>query len=81
MDYTVHGILQARILEQVAISFSRGSSQPRNWTQVSRVAGGFFPSEPPEELEDIDKVFMPSGMLKGFLAPFPDRLFIHNELK
>ena len=31
---SVHGILQARILEWVAISFSRGSSQPRNWTQV-----------------------------------------------
>ena len=30
MDYTVHGILQARILEWVAFSFSRGSSQPRD---------------------------------------------------
>ena len=30
MDYTVHGILQARILEWVALPFSRGSSQPRN---------------------------------------------------
>ena len=30
MDYTVHGILQARILEWIAVSFSRGSSQPRN---------------------------------------------------
>ena len=30
MDYTVHGILQARILEWVAIPFSRGSSQPRD---------------------------------------------------
>ena len=35
MNYTVHGILQDRILEWVAISFSRGSSQPRNQTQVS----------------------------------------------
>ena len=34
MDYTVHGILQARILEWVAFSFSRGSSQPRDQTQV-----------------------------------------------
>ena len=75
------GILQARSLEWVAISFSRGSSQPRDWTQVSRVAGRFLLSEPPGEPEGIDKVFMPSGMLKGFLAPFPDRLFIHNELK
>ena len=42
MDYTVHGILQARILEWVAFPFSRGSSQPRDWTQVSHVAGGLF---------------------------------------
>ena len=40
--YTVHGILQARILEWVAVSFSRGSSQPRDWTQVSHIAGRFF---------------------------------------
>ena len=36
---SVHGILQARILEWVAISFSRGSSQPKDWTQVSHIAG------------------------------------------
>ena len=42
MDYTVHGILQARILEWVAYPFSRGSSQPRNRTWVSHLAGGFF---------------------------------------
>ena len=35
MDYTVHGILQARILEWVAFPFSKGSSKPRDWTQVS----------------------------------------------
>ena len=44
MDYTVHGILQARILEWVAFPFSRGTSQPRNQTQVSHIAGGFFVS-------------------------------------
>ena len=38
----VHGILQARKLEWVAFPFSRGSSQPRNWTQVSCPIGGFF---------------------------------------
>ena len=42
MDYTVHGILQARILEWVAVPFFRGPSQPRDQTQVSRIAGGFF---------------------------------------
>ena len=44
MDYTVHRILQARIMEWVAFPFSRGSSQPRDRTQVSRIAGGFFTS-------------------------------------
>ena len=44
MDYTVHGILQARILEWVAVLFIRGSSQPRDWTQVSHIACGFFTS-------------------------------------
>ena len=34
---SVHGILQARVLEWGAISFSRGSSQPRDWTLVSRI--------------------------------------------
>jgi len=39
---TVHGILQARILEWVAMPSSRGSSQPRDWTQVFRIADRFF---------------------------------------
>ena len=39
---SVHGILQARILEWVTISFFRGSSWPRNGTQVSCMAGRFF---------------------------------------
>ena len=48
MDYTVHGILQARILEWVAIPFSRGSSQPRSPTlSVDSLA-----AEPPEKPED-----------------------------
>ena len=42
IDYTVHRILQARILEWVTISFSRGSSWPRNWTGVSCILGRFF---------------------------------------
>ena len=44
MDYTVHGVLQARILEWVAIPFSRGSSQSRDRTQLSCIAGEFFTS-------------------------------------
>ena len=42
VDYTVLGILQARILEWVAIAFSRGSSWPRNRTGVSCITGRFF---------------------------------------
>ena len=44
MGYTVYGILQARILEWVAFLFSRGSSQPRDQTQVSCTASRFFTS-------------------------------------
>ena len=44
MDYTVYEILQARIPEWVAFPFSRGSSQSRDWTQVSHIAGRFFTS-------------------------------------
>ena len=40
-DYTVHGILQARILKWVAFPFSKVSSQPRDQTQVSHTAGRF----------------------------------------
>ena len=47
MDYSlpgssVHGVFQARVLEWVAISFSRGSSRPRDRTRVSHIAGRRF---------------------------------------
>ena len=42
VDYTVRGILQATILEWVDIPFSRGTSQPRDRTQVSHIAGRFL---------------------------------------
>ncbi|CAM9279663.1 unnamed protein product [Rangifer tarandus platyrhynchus] len=44
---SVHEILQARILEQVAISFSKGSSLPWDRTRISCLAGGFFTTAPP----------------------------------
>ena len=40
--FSVHGILQVKILEWIAIPFSRGSSRPRDWTLVSWIAGRFF---------------------------------------
>ena len=52
MDYTVHGLLQVRILERVAVPFSRGSSQRRDQTQVSRIAGGFFASWATREAQE-----------------------------
>ena len=53
MDYRppgsyVHGIFQTRILEWVAVSFSSGSSPPRDQTCISCIAGGFFTTGPPE---------------------------------
>ena len=39
---SLHGILQARVLEWVAISFSRGSSRPRDQTRISRIPGRRF---------------------------------------
>ena len=55
MDYSlqgssVHGISQARILEWVAVSFSRGSSWPRDQIHVSCIAGSFFTTELPRKL-------------------------------
>ena len=52
MDYIVHGILQARILAWVAFPFSRGSSQPRDRTQISRIVGRFFTSCPTREAQE-----------------------------
>ena len=64
VDYTVHGILQAKILDWVAISFSRGSSQPRDQTQVSHIAGGFFTSWASRKTQ-----FIPINIQK--YLPFP----------
>ena len=54
-DSTDQGILHARILEWVAILFSRGSSQPRDGTQASCTVGGFFPVESPGKLFGSEK--------------------------
>ena len=57
MDYTVHGILQARILEWVAMPSSRVSSSPRDWTQVSRITGGLFTSWATREAKTLQKTW------------------------
>ena len=65
--YTVHGILQGRILEWVAFPFSGGSSQPRDGTQGSHIASGFFTSWATEE----DQEYW-SGQPIPFPADLPD---------
>ena len=75
MDYTVHGILQARILEGVAVPFSRGFSQPRGQTQVSHIAGGPLPAEPqgkPKNTEVgslslLQQIFLTQELNRGLL--------------
>ena len=54
---SVYGISQARILEWVTVSFSRGSSPPRNQTCISCIAGGLFTTEPvgiPLRMDDVN---------------------------
>ena len=51
-DYTVHGILQARVQKWVSFPFSRVSSQPRDQTQVFCIAGGFFTSWAAREAQE-----------------------------
>ena len=60
---TVHGILQARILEWVAMTSSRGSYWPRDWTFISCIAGGFFTPKPPGKPTSRVHFFSPSDMV------------------
>ena len=70
---SVNGILQARILEWVAIPFSRGSSQPRDQTQVSHFEGDSLPSEPPGKPKPVStKGNQPFLSMKG--NPFIERM-------
>ena len=62
---TVHGILQAKILEWVAFPFSSGSSQSRDQTQVSRIAGRFFTTWATREALILEKAF--NNILSFFL--------------
>ena len=67
MDYTFHGILQAIILEWVDIPFSKGPSQPRDWTQVSCIAGEFFTSWATREAQDGDIATLNATFHGGFI--------------
>ena len=67
LGYSVHGIIQARILEWVAIPFSRRSSQPRDRTQVSCIAGRFFTVWATREAQMYTNTFSPKGLYFHFL--------------
>ena len=72
MNYTVHGILQARILESVAIPVPRRSFQPRDQTQVSRIAGGFFTTSTTWESESrsvVSNSLRPYGLYSPRNSP------------
>ena len=76
----VHGILQARILEWVAFPFSRGSSQPRDWTQISLITGGFFTSWATREAQVgspslLQWIFLTQESNRGLLN---DRWILHQ---
>ena len=58
MDYTVHGILQAKLLEWVAFPFSRGSPNQGDQTQVSCIAGRFFTSWATREAPNIAQAYI-----------------------
>ena len=76
-DSSVHGVLQAQILEWVAIFFSRGFSQPRDWTQVSVLQADSLLSEPPgKSLFDLihSNIFLYRCIL-NLTAPFWPKLF------
>ena len=65
---SVHGILQDRILEWVAISFSGGSSPPRDLTQVSRVAGRCFTDRATREAQRDEKSHVKQWCLEHLLS-------------
>ena len=73
---SVHGILQARILQWVAISFSRGISSPRDWTWVSCIAGKLFTEWATREARILEWVALPSS--KGSFKPRPPALQVNS---
>ena len=65
---SVHRVLQARILEWVAIYFPRGSSRPRDWTWVSCIQADSLPSEPPGKSPESNGPSLILVALKVFFA-------------
>ena len=71
--FSVHGVLQARLLEWVAISFSRGSSQPRDWTWVPCMQVDSLPSKPPGKPKCLTRVsYFPYSFIFWFSITQPN---------
>ena len=86
MNYTVHGILQARILRWVVFLFSRGSSQPRNWTQVSHIASWttreaqeYWSGQPVPSLADLPNPGIKLGSAALQVDSLPTELLGNQE--
>ena len=69
---SVHGILQVRILEWVAISFSRGSSQPRDWTSVSCIGRQILYHWATWEAQNAVELFQKTKPLASWIEPLGD---------
>ena len=67
---SIHGIFQARVLEWGAISFSRGSSQPRDWTWVSCIVGRRFTIWATREVSSLSQLFFWTLRSNGYTCPF-----------
>ena len=79
IDYTVKGILQARILGWVAFPFSKGSSQPRDWTQVSTLQADSLPAEPRGKLGGYKSVLHNLFQLHWILERFHNKMLEHYK--
>ena len=71
---SIHGIFRARILEWVAISFSRRSSRPRDWTPVSRIVGRQFTVWAPREVHTskVELTILPARLQQHVNRELPD---------
>ena len=78
--FSVHGILQARILECVTIFFSRGSSQSKNQTHLSYFSGGFFISEPAGKRQNL-YIHLPYGPAISVLGICPREMKVDIQTK
>ena len=73
---SVHGIFQARILECVAMSFSRGSSRHRDQTCISCIVGGFFTAWGTREAQDGSYYGYPLSLGTGTIKPRKQRKWV-----